>query len=255
MLDETLVLFGSEFGRQPTAQGQDGRDHNITGYPMWLAGAGVKKGFSYGATDEFGIHAVEGRMHTNDLHATLLALMGLDHRAADLPLRRPRLPPDRRGGRCRERDLRMRPAGETGPRQQWLATAEPQNMIDCKLIAITSDVRFLDLLERRLEGHEDQARRIPVAGTIAEACALLEKARPRLIVVHWGRGGGYQALNQLLWRTTVLAHPIPVLVFADWYRVEQATQLYRMGVTEYLSRTRHAHQFGRILDLYIRRGR
>ena len=64
----------------PTAQGPDGRDHNITGYPMWLAGAGVKKGFSYGATDEYGIHAVEGRMHTNDLHATLLALMGLDHK-------------------------------------------------------------------------------------------------------------------------------------------------------------------------------
>jgi uncharacterized protein (DUF1501 family) len=79
LLDETLVLFGSEFGRLPAAQGPDGRDHNITGYPMWLAGAGVKKGFSYGATDEYGINAVEGRMHSNDLHATLLALMGLDH--------------------------------------------------------------------------------------------------------------------------------------------------------------------------------
>jgi hypothetical protein len=79
LLDETLVLFGSEFGRLPTAQGPDGRDHNITGYPMWLAGAGVKPGFSYGATDEVGLKAVEGRMHTTDLHATLLALMGLDH--------------------------------------------------------------------------------------------------------------------------------------------------------------------------------
>jgi hypothetical protein len=79
LLDETLVLFGSEFGRMPTAQGPDGRDHNITGYPMWLAGAGVKAGFSYGGTDEYGIKAVEGRMHVNDLHATLLALMGLDH--------------------------------------------------------------------------------------------------------------------------------------------------------------------------------
>jgi hypothetical protein len=79
LLDETLVLFGSEFGRQPTAQGPDGRDHNITGYPMWLAGAGVRKGFTYGATDEYGIRAVEGRMHVNDLHATLLALLGLDH--------------------------------------------------------------------------------------------------------------------------------------------------------------------------------
>jgi hypothetical protein len=79
LLEETLVLFGSEFGRMPTAQGPDGRDHNITGYPMWLAGAGVKKGFSYGSSDEYGLHAVEGRMHTTDLHATLLALMGLDH--------------------------------------------------------------------------------------------------------------------------------------------------------------------------------
>jgi hypothetical protein len=81
LLDETLVLFGSEFGRLPTAQGPDGRDHNITGYPMWLAGAGVKKGFSYGATDEYGRKAVEGQMHVTDLHATLLALMGLDHEA------------------------------------------------------------------------------------------------------------------------------------------------------------------------------
>ncbi len=79
LLEETLVLFGSEFGRLPTSQGVDGRDHNITGYPMFLVGAGVKRGFTYGATDEYGIKAIEGRMHTNDLHATLLALMGLDH--------------------------------------------------------------------------------------------------------------------------------------------------------------------------------
>jgi uncharacterized protein (DUF1501 family) len=79
LLDETLVLFGSEFGRLPMAQGKDGRDHNITGYTMFLAGAGVKKGFNYGATDEYGIKAVEGRMHSTDFHATLLALMGLDH--------------------------------------------------------------------------------------------------------------------------------------------------------------------------------
>jgi hypothetical protein len=79
LLEETLVLFGSEFGRQPTAQGPDGRDHNITGYPMWLAGAGVKKGFTHGGTDEYGLKAVEGRMHPTDLHASLLALMGLHH--------------------------------------------------------------------------------------------------------------------------------------------------------------------------------
>jgi hypothetical protein len=79
LLDETLVLFGSEFGRQPTAQGPDGRDHNITGYTMFLAGSGVKPGFSYGASDEYGLRAVDGRMHTRDLHATILALLGLDH--------------------------------------------------------------------------------------------------------------------------------------------------------------------------------
>ena len=80
LLDETLVLFGSEFGRLPMAQGPDGRDHNITGYSMFLTGAGVKQGFTYGTTDELGIKAVEGQMHTNDLHATLLALMGLNHK-------------------------------------------------------------------------------------------------------------------------------------------------------------------------------
>jgi hypothetical protein len=79
LLEDTLVLFGSEFGRLPTSQGVDGRDHNITGYSMFLAGAGVKKGYTHGSLDDIGMKAVEGRMHTNDLHATLLALMGLDH--------------------------------------------------------------------------------------------------------------------------------------------------------------------------------
>lgn len=85
LLEDTLVLFGSEFGRLPQAQGPDGRDHNITGYPMWLAGAGVKPGFSFGATDEVGRIAVEGRMHTMDLHATILALLGLNHEELTYP--------------------------------------------------------------------------------------------------------------------------------------------------------------------------
>jgi hypothetical protein len=79
LLDDTLVLFGSEFGRMPTAQGPDGRDHNITGYPMWLAGGGVKPGVKIGATDEYGYYAAENKIHIHDLHATLLALLGLDH--------------------------------------------------------------------------------------------------------------------------------------------------------------------------------
>jgi hypothetical protein len=85
LLEDTIVLFGSEFGRLPHAQGPDGRDHNINGYMMWLAGAGVKAGYSYGATDELGRHAIDGRMHTTDLHATLLALLGLDHESLTYP--------------------------------------------------------------------------------------------------------------------------------------------------------------------------
>ncbi|MGI8988567.1 MAG: DUF1501 domain-containing protein [Bryobacteraceae bacterium] len=79
LLKDTLVVWGGEFGRTPWAQGSDGRDHNPYGYTMWMAGAGVKPGFIYGATDEFGYHAVENRMHIHDLHATILNLMGLDH--------------------------------------------------------------------------------------------------------------------------------------------------------------------------------
>ena len=71
-------MWGGEFGRTPFAQ-TDGRDHNPYGYTIWLAGAGVKPGISYGATDEFGYHSVENRMHLHDLHATLLHLMGMDH--------------------------------------------------------------------------------------------------------------------------------------------------------------------------------
>ncbi|MFT5468866.1 MAG: hypothetical protein ACI8UO_003978 [Verrucomicrobiales bacterium] len=79
MLDDTLVIWGGEFGRAPTAEGSVGRDHNHYGYTMWLAGGGVKAGFDYGATDNFGLRAIEKRMHPHDLHATMLHLMGIDH--------------------------------------------------------------------------------------------------------------------------------------------------------------------------------
>ncbi|MBM3735100.1 MAG: DUF1501 domain-containing protein [Acidobacteria bacterium] len=79
LFDDTLVIWGGEFGRTPWAQGADGRDHNPYGYTIWMAGAGVKPGFTYGATDEFGYHAAEDRMHIHDLHATLLHMMGVDH--------------------------------------------------------------------------------------------------------------------------------------------------------------------------------
>ncbi len=79
LLDETLVLWGGEFGRTPTAEGDNGREHHPFGFTMWMAGGGVKGGLTYGATDEYGWHAVENKVHVYDLHATVLHLMGVDH--------------------------------------------------------------------------------------------------------------------------------------------------------------------------------
>jgi hypothetical protein len=79
LLEDTLVIWGGEFGRTPYSEGAKGRDHHSLGFSMWLAGGGVKGGHVHGATDELGIHAVENRMHVHDLHATILHLMGLDH--------------------------------------------------------------------------------------------------------------------------------------------------------------------------------
>jgi hypothetical protein len=79
MLDDTLVLWGGEFGRTPTAQGTNGRDHNPHGFTMWMAGGGVKPGTTYGATDDYGYYAAQNKVHIHDLHATLLHLLGLNH--------------------------------------------------------------------------------------------------------------------------------------------------------------------------------
>ena len=80
LLEDTIVWWGSEFGRTPYAQDKGtGRDHNSDGFTVWLAGGGFKKGFSFGETDEFGHHAVEGKVHMHDLHATILHQLGIDH--------------------------------------------------------------------------------------------------------------------------------------------------------------------------------
>ncbi len=79
LLDSTLVIWGGEFGRTPMAQGS-GRDHHIRGFSLWMAGGGIKPGMTYGATDELGYHAVENIVDVHDLHATMLYLMGIDHR-------------------------------------------------------------------------------------------------------------------------------------------------------------------------------
>jgi uncharacterized protein (DUF1501 family) len=81
LLADTLVLWGGEFGRTPTVEGggNDGRDHNPEGFTVWMAGGGVKPGFRFGATDDYGWYAAENKVHVHDLHATILALLGLDH--------------------------------------------------------------------------------------------------------------------------------------------------------------------------------
>ena len=87
MLDETLVIWGGEFGRTPMAQtnkGGPGRDHHMRAFSVWLAGGGIRGGQTYGATDDLGYHAVDRVVHVNDLHATMLHLLGIDHHQTDL---------------------------------------------------------------------------------------------------------------------------------------------------------------------------
>ncbi len=85
LLDETLVIWGGEFGRTPTSQAGDGRDHNPFGFTMWLAGGGIKGGTVHGASDDFGFTAVENKVHVHDLHATILHLLGLNHEQLTYP--------------------------------------------------------------------------------------------------------------------------------------------------------------------------
>ena len=79
LLDETIVVWGGEFGRTPVSESGSGRDHNPYGFTMWVAGGGFKGGMAYGATDEFGFKAAVDRVSVHDLHATMLHAMGMDH--------------------------------------------------------------------------------------------------------------------------------------------------------------------------------
>lgn len=88
LLDETLVIFATEFGRTPGSQGSDGRDHHIFGFSVWMAGGGIKGGVVHGATDEIGFHAVEDRHYVTDVHATILKQLGLDSRRLEIPGRK-----------------------------------------------------------------------------------------------------------------------------------------------------------------------
>ena len=88
LLDETLVVFATEFGRTPGSQASDGRDHHIFGFTIWMAGGGLKRGVVHGATDEIGFHAVENRHYVTDVHATILQQLGLDSKKLEIPGRK-----------------------------------------------------------------------------------------------------------------------------------------------------------------------
>ncbi|MGE3312627.1 MAG: DUF1501 domain-containing protein [Limisphaerales bacterium] len=88
LLDETLVVFATEFGRTPGSQGSDGRDHHIFGFSVWMAGGGLKGGVAHGATDDIGFHATEDRHYVTDVHATILHQLGLDSRRLEIPGRK-----------------------------------------------------------------------------------------------------------------------------------------------------------------------
>jgi hypothetical protein len=103
LLDETLVIWGGEFGRTPMSEKGNGRDHNPYGFTMWMAGGGVKGGQTIGATDEIGLHAIEDRLHVHDLHASVLHLLGLDNmKLTYLHKGRPERPTQNEGAPCKK---------------------------------------------------------------------------------------------------------------------------------------------------------
>jgi DNA-binding NtrC family response regulator len=125
-------------------------------------------------------------------------------------------------------------------------------MLDSTILTVTSSEEFLSVLRLQLHDQFGGESRMIVTGTIDEACSLLESARPRLVVVHCtGESARYDQVDHLLWATTVQARRIPVLVIADRYRTDQATMLFRMGVSEYVSRTHHLDQIGRVVAAYL----
>ncbi len=85
LLEDTIVLWTGEFGRLPVSQGADGRDHNRHGFSLWLAGGGFRRGYTHGATDDFGYRSVTDIVSVHDLHATLLEALGIDHRRLSRP--------------------------------------------------------------------------------------------------------------------------------------------------------------------------
>lgn len=121
------------------------------------------------------------------------------------------------------------------------------------ILAVTNDESLLGLIRSTVRDQFGQKGRIVVAPSVAEACPLLKTARPRLIVVHvtGDAAGQYEQLDELLWATSVVSRPTPVVVIAERYRIDQATKMYRMGVSEYISRKHHLDQLAEVLGAYL----
>jgi DNA-binding response OmpR family regulator len=125
-------------------------------------------------------------------------------------------------------------------------------MLDLTILTITSDPKFLALFRGCIHDQVATGSRMIVARTIDEACSLLKTVQPRLVVVHWALDGKhYEQLDRLLWTTTVQTRRVPVLVIAERYRTDQATMMFRMGVSEYISRTHHFDQLGGVFAAYL----
>ena len=125
-------------------------------------------------------------------------------------------------------------------------------MVDFTILTVTSDAKLLRTLKHELRALGGS--QIIWAETIKEACEWLAIARARLIVMHWNHSEStYEEIDQLLWANTVLARPAPVLVLADQYQTNQALMLFRMGVTEYISRSHHLDDMGRVLRALLER--
>jgi DNA-binding NtrC family response regulator len=125
-------------------------------------------------------------------------------------------------------------------------------MLDSTILTVTSNDEFRALLWQQLHKQVGGGSRMIVTETIDEACSLLDSACPRLVVVHcMGESARYDQLDQLLWATSVQTRRIPVLVIADRYRIDQATMFFRMGVSEYISRSHHLDQLGQVFAAYL----
>ena len=125
-------------------------------------------------------------------------------------------------------------------------------MIDSTILTITSDTQLLTILREQLHDHVGPGSRMIVAPTIDEACSLLETTHARLVVMHWTRDqASYDQVDRLLWTSTVTSKHAPIVVIAERYRTDQATMLFRMGVSEYISRTHHLDQLGRVFSSFL----